>query len=291
MIMLRSGLFFLLLGATDLLQAAPDMQVEGIRLPAWVVRDGQRKPLALGAALKNSDQVSTGSNARVLLRLGDGSMVKLGENASLKLSNLVQEPKHHFIAATLKVLEGAFRFTTQTTMKYRARRDITVQFATLTAGIRGTDIWGKNLGDKEVIVLIEGKITVTRPGDQSVQMNDALTYLQAPRVGAATVHPVLADQLKAWAEETELGEAHGSLRKGGRWKLYVGNYRQQLEALSLYDSLRREGYPVGIQPQQTGEGTRYRLRLAGFPNAQEADAVGLRLKQANPKIETVASLQ
>src|SRR3954468_3544727 len=147
MIMLRSGLLLVLLVASDLLHAAPDMQVEGIRLPAWVVRDGQRQPLALGAALKNGDQVSTGTNARVLLRLGDGSMVKLGENASLQLSNLVQQPRDRFIAATLKVLEGAFRFTTETTMKFRAKRDITVQFATLTAGIRGTDIWGKNLGD------------------------------------------------------------------------------------------------------------------------------------------------
>jgi len=131
-------------------------------------------------------------------------------------------------------------------MKHRASRDITVQFATLTAGIRGTDIWGKNLGDKEVIVLIEGKITVTRAGEQTIQMNDALTYLQAPRTGAATMQPVLADQLKAWADETELGEAHGSLRKGGRWKLYIGSYREQLQALSLYDSLRREGYTVRI---------------------------------------------
>jgi hypothetical protein len=291
MMILRSGLCFLLLVAAGLLHAAPDMLVEGIRLPAWVVRDGQRKPLALGASLKNSDRVSTGSNARVLLRLGDGSMVKLGENASLALSNLVHLAVNLFLSGTLFLLEGALRFTTQTAMKHRARRDITVQFATLTAGIRGTDIWGKNLGDKEVIVLIEGKITVTRQGEQTIQMNDALTYVQAPRTGAATMQPVLADQLKAWAEETELGEAHGSLRKGGRWKLYIGSYREQLQALSLYDSLRREGYPVRIQPQQAEDGTRYRLRLAGFPSQQEADVVGLRLKQADPKLETVASLQ
>ena len=291
MTVLRTGLFFVLLIANTLSQAAPDMLVEGIRLPAWVIRGGQRQPLALGAALKASDQVSTGSNARALLRLADGSMVKLGENASLQLSDLVQKPGDQFIGATLKVLEGAFRFTTEASMKYRTRRDITVQFATLTAGIRGTDIWGKNLVDREVIVLIEGKITVTKAGEQIMQMNDALTYLQAPRAGAMTTQPVLAEQLKAWAEETELGEAQGSLRKGGRWKLYVGNYRQQLEALSLYDSLRREGYPVRIQPQQTDGGTRYRLRLAGFPSEQEAEAVGLRLKKANPKIETIASLQ
>ena len=291
MTVLRNGLLFVLLIQTTLSQAAQDMLVEGIRLPAWVIRDGQRQPLALGAALKASDQVSTGSNARALLRLADASMVKLGENASLQLSELVQKPRDHFIGATLKVLEGAFRFTTETAMKYRARRNITVQFATLTAGIRGTDIWGKNLGDREVIVLIEGKITVTKAGEPTMQMTDALTYLQAPSAGAMTTQPVVADQLKAWAEETELGEAQGSLRKGGRWKLYIGNYRQQLEALSLYDSLRREGYPVRIQPQQTDDGTRYRLRLAGFPSEQEADAVGLRLKKANPRIETIASLK
>ena len=291
MTVLRNGLLFVLLIQTTLSQAAQDMLVEGIRLPAWVIRDGQRQPLALGAALKATDQVSTGSNARALLRLADGSTVKLGENATLTLSELVQKPRDHFIGATLKVLEGAFRFTTETAMKYRARRDITVQFATLTAGIRGTDIWGKNLGDREVIVLIEGKITVTRSGEPTMQMTDALTYLQAPRAGAMSTQPVVADQLKAWAEETELGEAQGSLRKGGRWKLYIGSYRQQLEALSLYDSLRREGYPVRIQPQQTDDGTRYRLRLAGFPSEQEADAVGLRLKQSNPRIETIASLK
>ena len=291
MITVRSGLFFVLLVATDLLHAAPDLLVEGVRLPAWVIRDGNRQPLALAATLKKNDQISTGNSARVLLRLGDGSMIKLGENANLEVSDLVQRPQDRFIAATLKVLEGAFRFTTGTSVKERTRREINVRFLTLTAGVRGTDIWGKNLGDREVIVLIEGKITVTRAGDRPVQMNDALTYLQAPKSGATTIEGVLKDQLKAWAEETELGETHGSLRKGGRWKLYIGSYREQLQALSLYDSLRREGYPVRIQPQQAEDGMRYRLRLAGFPSQQEADVVGLRLKQADPKLETIASLQ
>jgi hypothetical protein len=290
-ITVRSGLFCILLVATDLSHAAPDLLVEGVRLPAWVIRDGNRQPLALAATLKKNDQISTGNSARVLLRLGDGSMVKLGENANLEVSDLLQRPQDRFIAATLKVLEGAFRFTTGTSVKYRTRREINVRFPTLTAGIRGTDIWGKKLGDREVIVLIEGKITVTRAGDRPVQMNDALTYLQAPKSGATTIAAVLKDQLKAWAEETELGEAHGSLRKGGRWKLYIGSYREQLEALSLYDSLRREGYPVRVLPQQTEDGNRYRLRLAGFPTEQDAEAVGMRLKAFNPNIESVASLQ
>jgi len=277
--------------ATGLVQAAPDAVVEGIQLPAWVTRDGKRQPLALGTELKSNDEVSTGANSRLLLRLGDGSMVKLGENGKLQLSDLVQKRKEGFIAATLRVLEGAFRFTTEAAVKNRSTRDITVRFPTVTAGIRGTDIWGKNLGDREVLVLIEGKIIVTRAGDQPVQMKDPLTYLQAPKSGTATVQAVPMDQLKAWAAETEIGEGKGALRKGGRWKLYVGSYQQQLEALSLYDSLRREGYPVRIQPQQGDGEPLYRVRLAGFSSEQEANALGARLKESYPKLEPMASLQ
>ena len=289
--LLRGGLFVLLFLAADLLQAAPDAVVEGIQLPAWYTRDGKRQPLAVGTELKSNDEVATGGNSRLLLRLGDGSVVKLGENGRLKLFDLAQRRKEGFIAATLKVLEGAFRFTTSTAAKLRAKRDITVQFPTVTAGIRGTDIWGKNLGDKEVLVLIEGKVTVTRAGDAPVQMTEPLTYLQAPKAGPATVEAVPMDQLKAWAAETEISGGTGALRKAGRWKLYLGSYRQQLEALSLYDGLRREGYPVRIQPQQGDDGQIYRVRLAGFSSEQEANALGARLKESNPRLEPIASLQ
>jgi cell division septation protein DedD len=289
--LLRTALFVLLLFAADLSQAAPDAVVEGLRLPAWVTRDGKRQPLAIGTELKSEDEVSTGGSSRLLLRLGDGSVVKLGENGKLQLSALLQKRKEGFIAATLKVLVGAFRFTTEAAVKNRRTRDITVQFTTVTAGIRGTDIWGKNLGDKEVVVLIEGKITVTRTGDQPVQMKDPLTYLQAPKAGTATVEAVPMDQLKEWAAETEITDGTGALRKGGRWKLYIGSYQQQLEALSLYDSLRREGYPVRIQPQQADGGQLYRVRLAGFSSEREANALGARLKESNPRLEPIASLQ
>ncbi len=289
--LLRTGLFVLLFLAADLLHAAADAVVEGIQLPAWYTRDGKRQPLAVGTELRSDDEVATGDNSRLLLRLGDGSVVKLGENGRLKLSDLVQRRKEGFIAATLRVLEGAFRFTTAAAVKNRSKRDITVQFATVTAGIRGTDIWGKNLGDKEVLVLIEGTVTVTRAGDPPVQLKDPLTYLQAPKGGPATVEAVPMDQLKAWAAETEIASGTGALRKGGRWKLYLASYRQQLEALSLYDGLRREGYPVRIQPQQGEDGQIYRVRLAGFSSEQEANALGARLKESNPRLEPIASLQ
>ncbi|MGH8767577.1 MAG: FecR domain-containing protein [Burkholderiales bacterium] len=291
MMLIRAGIAALLISAAMPLQAAPDAVVEGVQSPAWIIRDGKRQPLAIGTELKSNDEVATGVNSRLLLRLGDGSMVKLGENGQLQISGLLQRRQQNFVKATLKVLAGAFRFTTEAVTRTRARRDITVQFATITAGIRGTDIWGKNLGDKEVLVLIEGKVTVTRAGDAPLEMKDPLTYLQAPKTGAATVNAVLMEQLKAWAAETEIAAGQGAIRKGGLWKLYLASYDRQTDALGLYDSLRRDGYPAHILPQAVDDGQRYRVRIAGFPNEQEANALGARLKEMNPRLEPMASLR
>lgn len=290
MLLPRACVLPLLLLTATLAHAVPDAVVEGVQMPAWFDRDGARGPLALGMVLKTSDEVTTGANSRLLLRLADGSAIKLGENGRLQLAAMRQSPGKRFLAATLKVIEGAFRFTTAAALKTQRTRDITVQFPSLTAGIRGTDIWGKNLGERQVLVLIEGKITVSRPGG-TLEMTEPLTYLQAEKDAAASVQPVEAEQLRAWAAETELAEGQGAVRKGGRWKLYLGNFRQQLEALVVYDSLRRDGYPVRIQPQQADGAQQYRIRLAGFVSEQEANALGARLKQAHPRLDPVASLQ
>ena len=77
--LLRAGLFVLLLLAADLLQAAPDAVVEGIQLPAWVSRNGKRQPLAIGTELKSNDEVSTEQEANAL-------------GARLKASNPRLEP-------------------------------------------------------------------------------------------------------------------------------------------------------------------------------------------------------
>jgi cell division septation protein DedD len=288
---LRAGLLALLVLATGISQAAPDAVVEAIQLPAWVSRNGKTQPLVIGSELRSNDEVATGSNSRLLLRLADGSTVKLGENGRLQLSDLVQRRKESFLGATLRVLEGAFRFTTDAAVKARGRRDIAVVFPTITAGIRGTDLWGKNLGDKEVLVLIEGRISVTRSGQPPVDMQEPLTYLQAPKEGAAVVEPVPMEQLKLWAAETEVAVGQGIVRRSGKWKLYLGRFERQADALTLYDRLRHDGYAARIRPQQIDGGLVYRVRLAGFPSQEEAVALGARLRRSHPEVEPVASLE
>lgn len=291
--LIRAGIVALFMAAAMPLQAAPDAVVEGVQLPAWIIRDGKREPLTAGTALKAWDEIATGTGSRLLLRLADGSQVKLGENGWLQIAELAQSQAKNFLSATLTVFAGAFRFTSAP--QPAAESEVTVEFATLIARVNAADIWGKKLSDHQVLVLINGKVSVARTAKQAeeppLEMSDALTFLQAPRSGAGKIEPVQIEQLKIWAAETEIPEGGGALRSGGLWKLSLAKYANQIQALSLYDSLRREGYPVHIEKQPIDQGPNYLVRIAGLPSESEANLLGARLKQISPGLEPIASLQ
>jgi hypothetical protein len=280
----------LLLGAVAAAPAAPSAVVEALQAPAWLSREGRRLPLAVGTELRDGDEVSTGVASRALLRLADGSRVKLGESGTLSLASLaVQREGGSLLRGTLRVLQGAFRFTTDLATRGRYRREIDVQFTTVTAGIRGTDIWGRNFGDREVVVLLEGSITVNRGSDRTVELKEAGTYYQAPVGGEPSVQAIPADLLEEWAQQTEIQRGVGSQSRSGTWKLDVGRFEDQEGALALYDGLRHGGYAARIRPLGADGRNVYFVRLEGFASRAEAQALGDRLKGAYPGISPAVS--
>src|SRR5689334_198611 len=108
----------MLLGAALLaaagLAAAEPARVEAVQYPAWLERGGNAVPLTPGTRLEPSDKLRTGANARVQLRMGEGSTVKLGENAQFVIEKM--EDRSVFRAA-LSVITGAFWFTTDALRK------------------------------------------------------------------------------------------------------------------------------------------------------------------------------
>src|SRR3954464_11656719 len=142
--------------------AQPAAVVEGVQMPAWVERSGRTSPVAAGMALQAGDQVKTGAGSRLLVKLSEGSLVKLGENGTLRIAEMA--PSKDLFAATLRVLEGAFRFTTHLAAKQR-RREVNITIATVTAGVRGTDLWGRSRDERQIVCLIEGKIEVGAEGE------------------------------------------------------------------------------------------------------------------------------
>jgi hypothetical protein len=255
-------------------QPAP-ATVEGVQMPAWVERDGARQPLAPGMALRPGDSLSTGPNARLLLRLAEGSAVKLGENGTLRLDALaarMREPQGAFSAA-LNVIQGAFRFTTDAAQRLR-RRDVSIRVATVTAGVRGTDLWGKAAADRDIVCLIEGDIEVQRGGDAAFRMRDPLSFFIAPRgQPALPVRPVEPAQLQQWAAETEIEAGRGAARRGGRWKVVLAASESENAVIAVYQAMREAGYAAELNPVRRDGRRAYEARIASLPSREEAQAL------------------
>ena len=69
-------------GAVSLLASAqPAAVVEGVQMPAWVERGGQRQPIVPGMVLQPGDVIQTGPGSRLLVRMSERSLVKLSLSA------------------------------------------------------------------------------------------------------------------------------------------------------------------------------------------------------------------
>lgn len=269
---------FVALAAAPAALAQPAAVVEGVQMPAWVERaDGRRAPLAPGMEIKSGEQVRTGANSRALLKLSEGSLVKLGENGVLKMDELKPDQGGAFRAA-IRVLEGAFRFTTDALMKAR-RREVSITVATVTAGIRGTDLWGKSdSGDRQIVCLIEGKIEVGAPGETPVLMDQPRQFYQRTQGKTAPIGLVEPRQLAEWALQTEIAAGRGAARMGGKWKVTLAAAETQEGALSVYDQLRNNGYPAEIHPAMAAGKRVYYVWIGHLPSKEEAEALAAQLR-------------
>jgi hypothetical protein len=263
-----------LLGSAQAL-AQPAAVVEGVQMPAWLERSGRSSPVAPGMALQAGDQLKTGAGSRLQVKLAEGSTVKLGENGSLRIAEMA--PSSELFRAALRVLEGAFRFTTDIAAKQR-RREVNITVATVTAGIRGTDLWGRSRDQREIVCLIEGKIEVGAEGEQAVTMDQPRQFYQRDKGKTQPVGFVEGQQLNEWAKETEIERGKGAARLGGKWSVRLAVVDTQRGALEVYDAVRKAGYPAEIQPLKDGDKRSYAVRIRNLPSKAEASALADQLR-------------
>jgi hypothetical protein len=255
--------------------AQPAAIVEGVQMPAWVDRGGRSTPLAPGMELKAGDQLRTGAGSRLLVKLSEGSLVKLGENGSLRVAEL--QPAKELFKGVLSVLEGAFRFTTQAIGASR-RRSININVAQVTAGIRGTDLWGKSVPERQIVCLIEGRIEVGAPNETPVTMDQPRQFYRREGGTTQPVGFVEPAQLAEWAKETEIEAGRGATRRGGKWKVNLLSADNQNDALDLYDEVRAAGYAAEIFPTLEAEKRVYVVRIRSLPSRAEAQALATQLR-------------
>jgi len=270
---MRRAILQLAVAAAFLLPAFASLaaQVDGLQMPAWVERAGERVPLRAGMELVEADVVETGKGGRLIIQLADGSFVKLGEEARLALLSLSEEEgPQGALTGLLNVMKGAFRYTAGT-LGRMLRRDIQVNIASTTLGIRGTDVWGRSQDGGATVCLIEGQITLNHPARGEFIMDQPLSFFVAPRDGEPQpVGPVDPEKLKQWSAETELDLGHGVILPGGGWIVQLGSHTSEATARKIEKRLLDAGVPVEFTTVQLKDRTFHRLRVSNFDTQQDA---------------------
>jgi hypothetical protein len=242
--------------------------IEAVQVPAWVETDGQRRPAQPGQALGTRDKAVTAEASRMVLRLPDQSLVKLGEKTEFQIESLsnqrngVAQPSE--MKAALRLISGIFRYATDYTSKALGnKRDISLQLRTATVGIRGTDFWSMTDADHDAVCLFEGKVAVERDQQDDVVLD---------KPGAFWV--VRTNQPEGPAGQATLTPGSGVLLEGGRWRAVAGLLSSASEAAALRTRLATAGYPADIRMK----GTRYEVRINDFATELDAQTVLDRLK-------------
>lgn len=269
--------------------------VEAIQMPAWVERNARRTPLVPGMELRTGDLLHTGDEARLLMKLADGSLLKLGQSGTLRFSDLtaVEEqpkedkaakagkadkadktpPKLESLKAAIEVLEGPFRLTTERPSA-GLKRQLSVQLGQIAVAVRGTDLWGRLEAGREILCLLEGRIEVTAEGEPPVALAQPRQLYQ--REYGLTLPVDVADsaQVSDWIRETDIQAGRGAARRGGRWNAVLASDANQAAALTVYDELRGAGYPAEIFPTPEGGRLVYVVLIRRMPSRAEAIALG-----------------
>jgi len=249
--------------------------VEGVQMPAWIERDGRRLPLIPGMELRPGDQVVTGAGSRIMVKLAEGSLVRLGENGKLAFTEL--SPTRQLFKAALNVLEGAFRFTTDVVAKTR-KREVTIRAAQVTAGVRGTDFWGRARQGNEIVCLIDGEVEVAAAGEAPVTLREPRQFYRRIDGKAQTLGVVNEVQIDRWSAEVELQTGKGIARRGGRYSVLLASAAEQSAASAIHDEVENAGYAAEMRPVKQGGKTLYTVSIRQLASRAEAEALAKQLR-------------
>ncbi len=279
---IRAGLLtgVLWLSAAGNAFAAPAAIIQALQSPAWLDRDTLTVPLQYGTELRPGDQLRTGKGGRLLLAFPEGSVVKLGENATFQIAR-AETAAGGIFRAGLRVLQGAFRFTTAPFARSRGR-DVEISVGrNATIGIRGTDLWGRGRDDKDIVCLIEGKIEVKGNDGKSATLDQPLQFFEAPN-GAPPLPVTFIEQkqLDAFALETEV-EGQGAAAKDHVWRVVLKGFAARAEMLQAKRRLAADGFPVEAGPGDS-------LRIAGLASQTAALVLGNSIRGKYGAAETFA---
>lgn len=270
-----------LLSLSPVVHSEAIVAVNAVNYPVWVERDQRFIPLSPGDVLQSGDVVNTGQTGRAWLSMADGSVVKLGQDAQFEITsaNYEKEDDSSVLKAALNVLRGAFRFTTAFLKPERqSAHQVNIKIGAITAGIRGTDIWGRSEDDEDFITLLEGSISVEAEGEPVTELTDPLSlYLKKRGQAAEPVTFVDVDTVNALGAETELSDELGIANTEGTYQVVFMSVNDPENINQLRQIFRQQGYAVQAVTVEIDGEAYTRLLLQGFISLETATHVMQRL--------------
>lgn len=253
---------------------ATGLVVEAVQMPAWTSEAGVRKPLSPGDTVLTTQEVETAADAGIVMRLPEGSLVRLGEKSRLAIPQLESDSEVGFtkVRSKMQLFEGFFRFTTSTVAKVAGAREIDVTVRSATIGVRGTDFWSMTDAAHDAACLFEGQVDLATR-DQGALTLDKPTAFWA-RFFEQPVRPVgnaTPDELKKFLNSTELKPGHGVAIPGGRWRVVAAALPGN--PAPLVARLREAGYPAQVRARQAGGKKLNEVRINGLATRADATAV------------------
>ena len=262
-------------------RAAPSQTVvEAVQLPAWVERNGERRAASPGVELRSNDRAITADGSRMLLRLSDQSVIKLGEQTDLLIREMDETRASATAPAelntTFKLITGVFRYATDYTSKALGnRRALNLELATATVGIRGTDFWSMTDAAHDAVCVFEGKVEVQRDARPGIELDKPgafwVVFTGQPEKPAGQATP---EQLSKFVGQAEMQPGKGILLQGGRWRAVAASTSSLGDAVALRQRLQTAGYPAEMVSREG----RHEVRINRFATREDAQAVLARLQ-------------
>lgn len=143
-----------------------------------VLRGADPAILRLGAPVFLGDRVVTGSQARIRIELSDRSVLAIGADSDVALTEQATDRAGNPVSNVVSLLYGIVRATVRSIGPER-RFDIQTQLAVASA--RSTDWLVESLSDRTSVFVVDGEVSVTAQGGGSVDLTAGL--------GTDVIHP------------------------------------------------------------------------------------------------------
>jgi hypothetical protein len=248
------------------------LTVELVQMPAWVDDRAGRRPLSPGDTVGTDQPLETGADAAVLLRLPEGSAVRLGEKTRLSVPQLAVEYDlgTTTVRTRMQLADGFLRFTTSAVAQAIGKREVDIVVRTATIGVRGTDFWTMTDAEHDAACLFEGRVQLdTR--DQGPLVLEQPTAFWA-RFFDKPVQPVghaNPAELAKFLRSTEPQPGRGVAVAGGRWRTVAATESDPARAAALVKRLREAGFPAEVRSRKGG----HEVRINRLATREDASAV------------------